>query len=67
MTKVTEKYYCDVCGKESPYKLNGVIDIVNGATFGNKYVHYKEVCTDCCNKVLSTIIKIKEKEKELSE
>ena len=61
MIKVIEKYYCDICGRESNFKLTGSIDVENGEDFPcNKYIHKKEVCVECCNKVIQTIHKLKE-------
>lgn len=60
MTKIIEKYYCDICDKETSFKLVGSIDIENGASCENlRYVHHKEVCPECCNEVLKFINKMK--------
>lgn len=65
MTKVTEKYYCDVCGKETCRKPAGYINIDNGSTFSShKSIHHNEVCTECCNKIIIFMGKMKEEVKE---
>lgn len=63
MTKVIEKYYCDLCGKESSTKLKGNIHIENGRYFSaHRYIHHNEVCSECCEEIIKFIRKNKEVE-----
>jgi hypothetical protein len=44
MTRTTERYYCDICGKESLHKLKGKSYINNEDDRpGYMYIHYTEV------------------------
>lgn len=59
MTRITEQYYCDICGKEYPTKQIGHIDLNNGVGYPcTRFVNCKEVCIDCCNKLLDLIKEI---------
>lgn len=58
MTKVIEKYYCDLCGKESSTKLKGNIHIENGRCFSaHRYIYLDEVCSECCEEIIKFIRK----------
>jgi hypothetical protein len=54
MTKVVEKYHCDIGGKENSSKLKGTIHRENGCLYINIYIH-EEVCTECYEGIINLI------------
>lgn len=47
MTKTIEKYYCDVCGRETYHKCTGSFKIESR----NVSIGRTEVCDDCCKRL----------------
>ena len=65
MTRTIERHYCDICGKESPNRLKGKSYINNEDDRPDyRYVHYTEVCMDCCNKILDFIKSMREENED---
>ena len=47
MTKTIEKYYCDICGKESYCRCTGNFKIESR----DFTIARTEVCVDCCKRL----------------